>query len=91
MAGTSGQLGAFGWHQWTQVMVDGAWVDMDATMMHSHFSPGHILASCSALSDAEAHMESAKIMHLIGNLRIEVSVTVRTQHLNPPSKARLTA
>ena len=46
--------GQFGWHMWSQVMIDGHWLDLDATL-HVPYSVGHVLVGTSSMSDKEAH------------------------------------
>eukprot|EP00299_Pterocystis_sp_00344_P000617 c101_g2_i1.p1 GENE.c101_g2_i1~~c101_g2_i1.p1 ORF type:complete len:514 (-),score=124.77 c101_g2_i1:335-1687(-) len=69
--GSSSVKAALGWHMWSQALVNGAWIDLDATLP-VHFHVGHVLASCTALSDSSAHLDSIKLVNLIGNLEIDV-------------------
>jgi len=63
---------AFGWHMWTQAMLHGRWVDLDATLPMA-YSPGHILVSTSALADGDGQGELIGLLGLLGNLQIEVA------------------
>ena len=63
---------AFGWHMWTQAMLHGRWVDLDATLPMA-YSPGHILVSTSALADGDGQGELIGLLGLLGNLNIEVA------------------
>lgn len=68
----NGVRGSFAWHAWTQAMIDGAWVDVDATLHNSPYSVGHLLMGTSSLSDASGHADEMMLVSLIGNLKITV-------------------
>ncbi|MHC4107747.1 MAG: transglutaminase-like domain-containing protein, partial [Planctomycetota bacterium] len=38
----------FGWHMWTQALIDGAWVDLDATL-DRRYHAAHVLTATSSL------------------------------------------
>lgn len=61
----------FGWHMWTQALIDGKWVDLDATLP-VRYHAGHILTSTTDLSGGAAGDEMMSALNLIGNLQIEV-------------------
>ena len=61
----------FGWHMWTQGMVNGRWMDFDATL-HVPYSVGHVLVGTSSMSDKEAHNNHMQMAALIGNLEIDL-------------------
>lgn len=63
--------GQFGWHMWSQAMVNGRWIDLDATL-HVPFSVGHVLVGTSSMSDKEAHNNHMQMAALIGNLEIDM-------------------
>ena len=63
--------GQFGWHMWSQAMVNGRWIDLDATL-HVSFSVGHVLVGTSSMSDKEAHNNHMQMAALIGNLEIDL-------------------
>ena len=63
--------GVFGWHFWTQALVDGKWLDFDATLPEQ-FSVGHIASTTSSLQAESVNADMAGIMALIGNTDIEV-------------------
>eukprot|EP00908_Phaeocystis_cordata_P011266 Transcript_22122.p1 GENE.Transcript_22122~~Transcript_22122.p1 ORF type:complete len:646 (+),score=329.67 Transcript_22122:59-1939(+) len=67
-ATTSGQ---FGWHMWSQAMINGHWYDLDATL-HIPYSVGHVLVGTSSMADKEAHNNHMQMAALIGNLDITV-------------------
>ena len=63
--------GQFGWHMWSQAMVNGRWIDLDATL-HVSFSVGHVLVGTSSMSDKEAHNNHMQMAALIGHLEIDL-------------------
>jgi len=63
--------GQFGWHMWSQALVDGRWLDLDATL-HVPFSVGHVLVGTSSMSDKEAHNNHMQMAALIGNLEVDL-------------------
>jgi transglutaminase-like putative cysteine protease len=66
-----GHEGIFGWHLWTQALIDGRWVDLDATLSRRYHA-AHVLATTSALAEGGIDMEIAPVLLLLGNLEIEV-------------------
>jgi transglutaminase-like putative cysteine protease len=62
---------AFGWHMWTQAMIDGRWIDLDATLPMT-YSPGHVLVATSPLADGWGQSDLVGLLGLLGNLNIEV-------------------
>lgn len=63
--------GVFGWHMWSQALVDGKWIDLDATLTEP-FTVGHIAAVTTSLSDEGMAAEMSGILATIGNLDVEV-------------------
>ncbi len=63
--------GVFGWHMWSQALIDGKWVDLDATLK-TPFSVGHIATTTSSLSDEDFAAEMGGIIATIGNLDVEI-------------------
>lgn len=63
--------GTFGWHMWTQALINGAWIDLDATLPMP-YSPGHVLVATSPLSDGWGQADLIRLLALLGNLEIEV-------------------
>jgi len=64
-------MGQFGWHMWTQALVNNRWMDLDATL-HVPYSVGHVLVGTSSMSDKEAHNNHMQMAALIGNLEIDL-------------------
>jgi hypothetical protein len=66
-----GANGIFGWHMWTQALIDGKWVDLDATLPVRYSAP-HVLTNTSSLSSGLAAGDMMSVIQLIGNLDIQV-------------------
>ena len=60
-----------GWHMWTQAVIDGAWVDLDATRPDCAFDGGHILTAVTALGDGGLGSDLGNVVALMGNLAVE--------------------
>lgn len=69
--GESDGEGLFGWHMWTQGLIDGRWIDFDATLP-VRYTAGHILTSTSSFADGSSSAELSSLLILMGNLDIEV-------------------
>ena len=73
-----GQDGIFGWHMWTQALIEGHWVVFDATLPR-RFNAMHILTATSSLNDGLGSADLTSMLQLIGNLDIKV-LDVRYDH-----------
>jgi len=71
MEAFAGERNIFGWHMWTQALIDGRWVDLDATLRES-YDAAHVLTGTSSLADGMGAGDMAALLMLIGNLEIEV-------------------
>ncbi|UCG34174.1 MAG: transglutaminase domain-containing protein [Phycisphaerales bacterium] len=67
-----GQKGVFGFHMWTQMYVDGQWVDLDAAMRETNCNPTHIAVGTSSLQEEGLLELVGPLLKVIGNLQIEV-------------------
>lgn len=67
-----GKRDVFAWHMWTQAQVNGAWVDLDATLSSRSFHPGHLLIATSAQDDAQLDADFSNLLSSMGNVSIEV-------------------
>ncbi|MFM7810078.1 MAG: hypothetical protein ACKPEA_19450, partial [Planctomycetota bacterium] len=69
-----GQGPGFGWHLWTQALVDGRWVDLDATLTEPGvaFHPGHIAFVTTPLADPASDPALVRLVAALGALKIEV-------------------
>ena len=63
--------GVFGWHMWSQALIDGKWIDLDATLQ-SPYNVGHIATVTTSLSDEDFAAEMSGMIATIGNLDVEV-------------------
>lgn len=69
----AGESKIFGYHMWTQALVDSRWLDLDATLPGVAFDAAHIAIATSALDpDQSALREMARVLPLLGRLRIRV-------------------
>ncbi len=66
-----GREAIFGWHMWTQALIDGRWIDLDATL-RSRYHAGHVLTAVSSLDHGGVDTALASTLPLMGNLQIEV-------------------
>ena len=78
------QRGVFGWHMWTQALIDGRWVDFDATL-RNRYHAAHVLTSTSDLADGAFSRQMGEALQLIGNLEIDV-VEVGYERLGATSR-----
>lgn len=69
-----GQEDVFGYHMWTQALIAGRWVDLDATLgADVPFDGTHIMLATSALDDDKmALMELARVAPWVGQAEINV-------------------
>jgi transglutaminase-like putative cysteine protease len=70
----AGRRDVFGWHLWTQALVDGRWVDLDATLTEPGvaFHPGHIDFVTTPLADPASDPALVRLVAALGALKIEV-------------------
>ena len=66
-----GHEGIFGWHMWTQALIDGRWVDLDATL-GVRYHAAHVLTAVSSLAKGGIDATFASTIMLMGNLEIDV-------------------
>ncbi|MEM7229395.1 MAG: transglutaminase-like domain-containing protein [Planctomycetota bacterium] len=62
---------AYGWHMWTQALIDGAWIDLDATLPLT-YHVGHLLVDTNSLADDAPAEGINGLLRLLGNLEIDV-------------------
>ncbi len=60
------------WHMWTQALLDGRWVDLDATLPAQPHHAGYVITGVSCLSQRGPATEMEDYLKLVGNLDIEV-------------------
>ena len=79
-----GERDIFGWHMWTQALIDGAWVDFDATLP-SRYHAAHVLIATARLGDGGLGSELASTLMLMGNLEIDVLDVGYEKAKDPPA------
>lgn len=68
----AGQRQVFGYHMWSQALLDGRWVDLDPSMP-TPFDATHLAFAVTALNDdQEALLELGRLAPLIGRLKLRV-------------------
>ena len=74
--------GAYLWHMWTQVAIDGQWLDLDATLPPDGpaFHPGHLAITTGDLSSASLNSSGTQMLEVFGAIDIEI---VRTELKKP--------
>ncbi len=82
----AGSREIFGYHMWSQAMVDGHWLDLDATLESRRFDAAHITLGIATLSDNTALQEMMVLLPLVGSLELEV---LAVEHLQGNSASRL--
>jgi len=71
-AGISRKQGSFGYHMWTQVYIDGKWVDIDAALRQTDCDPTHVALAIIPLQGEGMMGTIAALIPLLGQLDIEV-------------------
>lgn len=67
----AGSRDVLAWHMWTRAWIDGAWVDLDATL-DVPFDATHLLVDDGPLDGAAASAELGSLLGLVGGLEIEI-------------------
>ncbi len=67
-----GRSGVFGYHMWTQFLIDGRWIDVDAALRETVCSPTRIALAASSLRNAGLADLSFPLVSVIGAIDIEV-------------------
>lgn len=66
-----GRKDEFGYHMWTEVWIEGRWVDIDAAMDQTECDATHIALTTSSLSDGAMAGDTMAVATLLGRLKIE--------------------
>ncbi|NMC20269.1 MAG: transglutaminase domain-containing protein, partial [Thermogutta sp.] len=64
--------GAFYYHMWTEVWLDGCWIPLDATLGSGGVGAGHITLARSNLTSPAAFADFFPLMQVIGRIEIDV-------------------
>ncbi|MHC4698640.1 MAG: transglutaminase-like domain-containing protein, partial [Planctomycetota bacterium] len=67
-----GRSDVFGYHMWTQFMIDGVWFDVDAALRETDCSPTRIAFATSSLKDAGLADLSLPLLSKIGGITIDI-------------------
>jgi len=71
----AGERHVFGYHMWSQALVDGRWLDLDAAL-ETPFDATHVAFTTTALDDSRADLlDLARFAPLIGRAEIRVIET----------------
>ena len=73
------RLKSFGYHMWTEVWVDGAWLPLDATLAQSGTGVGHIKLADSNLNGVDVTVAFLPVVKVMGRLEIEVDKIQRAR------------
>ncbi len=71
-AGISRDQGSFGYHMWTQVYIDGKWIDIDAALHQTDCDPTHVALTIIPLQGEGMMGSITSLIPLLGQLDIEV-------------------
>ncbi len=70
----AGERQVFGWHLWTQALVNDRWIDLDATLPPggASFHAGHVALATTPLRDSASDPSWITLLASLGNLRVQV-------------------
>jgi len=64
--------GAFGYHMWTEVFLDGQWIPLDATIGRGGTSAAYLKLNDSSLEGASAYSSFLSVAQVLGQLKVSV-------------------
>jgi transglutaminase-like putative cysteine protease len=71
----AGAADIFGYHMWTQALLEGRWIDLDATLQ-KRYDATHIAFAATPLNrEGDATKDLAQVMQLAGELKVEILQT----------------
>jgi hypothetical protein len=62
----------FGFHMWTEVLINGGWLALDATLGQGGIGVGHVKITDASWSDAQNLAPLLPVTRVIGKMKIEV-------------------
>lgn len=62
----------FAYHMWTEMLLSGCWVPLDATLGEGRISADHLKLAHSSLTDREGFASFLPLAEVIGQLKLEV-------------------
>lgn len=65
-------LGGFGYHMWTEVLVDGHWLPLDATLGEGGIGAAHLKLADTNLAGQSAYLSLLPVAQVLGQLKIEL-------------------
>ncbi len=68
---------AFGYHMWTQVYIDGQWLDIDAALRETDCEPARVALALMPLGDEGFIQTIASLIPMLGQLEIQVEEVVK--------------
>ena len=66
------RAGGFGYHMWTEVLLDGTWIPLDATLGQGGIGAAHLKLVDSSLDGANAYSAFLPVAQVVGQLKIKV-------------------
>jgi len=64
--------GAFGYHMWTEVLLNGVWIPLDATIGRGGTSAAYLKLNDSSLEGASAYSSFLSVAQVLGQLKVSV-------------------
>jgi len=80
--------GAFVYHMWTQFLINGRWMDFDPALGQVEPDNTHIALAISDLTDESFIEQAIKLIHLLGQLKIEQAAPARARPASPKRTVR---
>lgn len=65
-------LGGFGYHMWTEVLVNGHWLPLDATLGEGGIGAAHLKLADTNLAGQSAYLSLLPVAQVLGQLKIEL-------------------
>jgi hypothetical protein len=66
------RAGGFGFHMWTEMLLDGQWTPFDATLGQGGIGAGHLKLTDSSLAGASAYSSFLPVAQVVGQLKVSV-------------------
>lgn len=83
-AGISREQGSFGYHMWTQVYIDGKWIDIDAALHQTDCDATHVALTIIPLQGEGMMGSITSLIPLLGQLDMEVLEVERSSENRKP-------
>jgi Transglutaminase-like superfamily len=66
------RAGGFGFHMWTEMLLDGQWTPFDATLGQGGIGASHLKLTDSSLAGASAYSSFLPVAQVVGQLKVSV-------------------